>query len=549
MCGILWSLTHRADGHDDGASSHDLELLRHRGPDAQSTLSIPIDADWTLTCHCSVLSLRGGEGVTQQPLHESSSSTTASRRWTMAWNGELFGGPVLVDPAANDGQQVLEAIARGSAPLVVAQLRGPWAMALWDRQHGRLWFGRDCLGRRSLLWRRRGRSMVLASVSAGAVPVAGSTAEEEDQDERDNDGEAQGKELQLQPTEQWQEVPACGLFYVDVIDSPQGPLVCRCVPWSFTAGPSSPSAESMPYPFGDVNLSSTATGDEIDRTAALDAFEVLLSEAVRRRVVLQRANCPVAVLFSGGLDSVTLAALVDRHAPAHEPIELLNVAFGSSSSTTSFDVPDRQTARVALGELRAIAPGRDWRLVEVNVTAEEVQLAREHVRTLIAPCGTVLDLSIGTALWFAARLCNDSKVRVVFSGIGADEQLAGYSRHWARFKTGGWDALAREVQLDVRRISSRNMGRDDRVVSDHGRELRAPFLDEDVVRFLSELPVWVKADLRLARGVGDKILLRQLAGRLGLHRSGAFPKRAIQFGSRVAKIDGMGKKGKGSDVL
>lgn len=46
--------------------------------------------------------------------------------------------------------------------------------------------------------------------------------------------------------------------------------------------------------------------------------------------------------------------------------------------------------------------------------------------------------------------------------------------------------------MEVNRISERNLGRDDRCISDHGREARFPFLDEEVVSFLSGLPVWLK---------------------------------------------------------
>ncbi|KAK2194123.1 hypothetical protein NP493_2g09056 [Ridgeia piscesae] len=91
--------------------------------------------------------------------------------------------------------------------------------------------------------------------------------------------------------------------------------------------------------------------------------------------------------------------------------------------------------------------------------------------------------------------------------------------------------------MDIRRISSRNLGRDDRVISDHAREARFPFLDENVVSFLNSLPLHDKADLTLPRGIGEKLLLRLLALQLGLARSATLPKRAIQFGSRIAKME------------
>jgi asparagine synthetase B (glutamine-hydrolysing) len=43
----------------------------------------------------------------------------------------------------------------------------------------------------------------------------------------------------------------------------------------------------------------------------------------------------LAILFSGGIDSMILAALADKYVPIEESIDLLNVAFGDDS----FDVP------------------------------------------------------------------------------------------------------------------------------------------------------------------------------------------------------------------
>ena len=55
-------------------------------------------------------------------------------------------------------------------------------------------------------------------------------------------------------------------------------------------------------------------------------------------------------------------------------------------------------------------------------------------------------------------------------GIGADEQMAGYGRHRTTFLRGGYPALTEELNIDLSRLWLRNLGRDDRCISDHGRE-------------------------------------------------------------------------------
>lgn len=178
------------------------------------------------------------------------------------------------------------------------------------------------------------------------------------------------------------------------------------------------------------------------------------------------------------------------------------------------------------------------------------------IKHLLYPHQTVLDDSIGCALWFASRgrgLLHDtdtaytSQAEVLLLGMGADEQLAGYARHRGRFDMHGLAGLAAEVKMEMQRISERNLGRDDRILSDHGKESRLPFLDEDVVSYLNSLEIGDKCDMSRPRGEGEKYLLRYLGRtRLGLTYAARLEKRAIQFGSRVAKAEN--NKEKASDV-
>ncbi|KAJ3313931.1 Asparagine synthetase domain-containing protein 1 [Blyttiomyces sp. JEL0837] len=221
----------------------------------------------------------------------------------------------------------------------------------------------------------------------------------------------------------------------------------------------------------------------------------------------------------------------------------------TASSSKLYEVPDRKTGRKGAIELQALFPDRVFRFVEIDVSYEEAVAARPAVMDLVAPLESVMDLSIAIAFWFATRGKGsfvdrdgirkpyETTAHVLLSGLGADEQLGGYNRHRSKFLTTFWPGLLSELQKDVSRISKRNLGRDDRIISDHSREVRFPYLAEPVMTFLSGLPVHYKCDPRYARGIGDKLLLRWVADRVGLSRAAVEVKRAVQFGARTAKME------------
>lgn len=136
----------------------------------------------------------------------------------------------------------------------------------------------------------------------------------------------------------------------------------------------------------------------------------------------------------------------------------------------------------------------------MNVTQQELEIYRStQITNLVYPRATVLDDSLACAVWFASRGKGTaypkkesyiSTCRVLLLGMGADEQFGGYMRHRTILKHKGWAILTEELQREFDRISERNLGRDDRMVADHGRQSRLPYLDEDLVHFVQQLAPW-----------------------------------------------------------
>lgn len=167
---------------------------------------------------------------------------------------------------------------------------------------------------------------------------------------------------------------------------------------------------------------------------------------------------------------------------------------------------------------------------------------QETIHSLLYPLDTVLDADLGAALWFASRgttqepLPYTSPCRVLLAGSGADELFGGYARYRKAFTHNGnsWSSLEKEMNLDWVRLPSRNLARDDRVISGQGVSLRVPYVDEDFTHFVRNLQVSQRCLPSLEQGLGDKLLLRLCAFHLGLADVCSMPKRAIQFGSRIA---------------
>ncbi|KAI8087994.1 asparagine synthase-domain-containing protein, partial [Gilbertella persicaria] len=391
-------------------------------PDAQNL--VQVQSNYLLQFYSTVLHLRG-PSVVPQPLQDTDHNI-------LCWNGEIFDG-IQIASGQNDTQVLmdqLQATTTEQAILNVMQtIEGPYAFVYYRASTNKVYFSRDCLGRRSLLWHQSDHSLLLSSVG------------------RSSD---------------WKEVPANGIYSVDLTQS----MTPQLIPWTYEPSP-------LMYPFPRLNTEMPSLDDVVDPNTvpyidpsmqeAITTLTRILSHSVQQRVAdiphldVKGQQARVAILFSGGLDCICLAALAHRHLPPSESIDLLNVAFENPRAQKNklhpmYDTPDRITGRAGLEELRQIAPERTWHFVEINVPYTEAMAYRQRIIDRMFPLDTVMDLSIAMAFWFASRgkgvvdtMPYQSHARVLISGLGADEQLGGYSRHREAFRHGQWERLIQEV--------------------------------------------------------------------------------------------------------
>ncbi|KAH0838478.1 asparagine synthase-domain-containing protein [Lanmaoa asiatica] len=486
-----------------------------------------------------------------------------------------------IGPAENDGQKVFERFRAAIEPFsiseIIGNIEGPLSYPLQGSSK-KLYFARDPLGRRSLLIHKPTLTnpiFLLASVSAGDDDAY-------EFEELSTDG-IFGLDLgTLREPENF-----VTNFHSNFV------VIPRASGEHMGFGVIRKVNQSLP----PDNLPRIQGLDAISLpTPLLEAMGQLIYQLDRSVMLRVRdipqapgggGNAKVAVLFSGGIDSTMLAFLAHRHISLDEPIDLLNVAFenprkiqlqldgnigalpkkkrkqhsktvetDSSGNTdkelSSYMVPDRVTGLQEVEELRRLCPGRVWNFVSLATESYTFRAARSAVEAMMYPSKTVMDLSLALALYFASRGIGrvrdtptsryrlyTSPAKVLVSGLGSDEMLGGYSRHRSVFTARGWQGVIDELQLELDRIPTRNLGRDDRIISSHGKETRHPFLSLSVVSFLAGLPVHLKLDPRMDIGIGDKILLRLAARKVGLVEASVRKKRAMQFGSHSARMEGV----------
>ncbi|KAK9870318.1 hypothetical protein WA026_006404 [Henosepilachna vigintioctopunctata] len=515
--------------------------ISRRGPN-HSKVEICHNEDQIFLFAGSVLWLQGSK-LTKQPINE--------EEHILVYNGDIFDQDSSFSRSVHGDTKLFLTFLKSKASLhKLFNTNGPFSFIYLDKVNSTLYFGRDKYGRRSLLIGYCDDSFIITSVAKRntdykfmEVPSVGIFSINFNKK----------KQFHVKP---WFEINhniltkinELNIFLNEKIQIDES-IITSSLFKEFVE----PSAADLCSLDILKNVSSsnalTAITSSVNIANNLQELKNRLENAIQKRIsngvkfcqncIREQKPCKhsiVGVLFSGGVDCAILAYMAHKFIEKDRPIDLLNVAF----SNNDFNTPDRKTGLQSFEELKLLFPERTWNFVEINVTFEELDNERSNrIADLIYPLNTVLDDSLGCALWFASRGISGDYIppcRILLVGMGADELFGGYTRHRAAFKSEGWFGLHNILREDWENLPYKNLGRDDRVVSDHGRQLRTPYLDEDVVNFVQNLNCWERTfpSDDVSQEIGTKFLLRALAFNLGFTKAAVLKKRALQFGCRIA---------------
>jgi asparagine synthase (glutamine-hydrolysing) len=171
------------------------------------------------------------------------------------------------------------------------------------------------------------------------------------------------------------------------------------------------------------DLAVTETQNARPESYYIQNYREMLERAVSSHLM---SDVPLGVFLSGGVDSSAVAALMTKIRRA--PVETFSVGYTEDAYS---ELP---YARVVAQHLKSIHH-------EVLVSQKDFMESLPH---LIWHEDEPVVWPSSVPLYFVAKLARE-RVKVVLTGEGADETLAGYTRYAFTLKNAAWDRLYRRV--------------------------------------------------------------------------------------------------------
>jgi asparagine synthase (glutamine-hydrolysing) len=396
MCGIV-GVVHQEKSQpvEEQQMRQMLAMLRHRGPDQ---FGIFLDQGVGLgSARLSIIDLSSG----QQPIGNEDGTL-----W-IVFNGEIFNYIELRPQLEARGHtfsthsdtEIILHLYEDHGPDCLQYLNGQFAIAIWDTRRQELFLARDRLGIRPLFYAHSGGAFLFGSEIKALLA--------------DPRLQAEIDPLSLDQIFTYWSTLSPRTVFKDIFEIPAGHYAVlhddqlSVQPYWSVAFP--PAQETSAFSLHDRKKLADYQ----------EQFQALLIDAAQIRL---RADVPVGAYLSGGLDSSTTAAIIRNY--TNNRLDTFSIAFEDAEYDESL-----YQYRMAdfLGTDHQVIRASDADIGEAFISAiwhTETPI----LRTSPAP------------LYLLSKLVRQNNYKVVLTGEGADEFLAGYNifkearvrRFWAR---------------------------------------------------------------------------------------------------------------------
>ncbi|MCC6948872.1 MAG: asparagine synthase (glutamine-hydrolyzing) [Bradyrhizobiaceae bacterium] len=382
MCGIVGTI---GIPEIDASFRTLVDCLAHRGPDANGIFEERFAGQDIKLGHRR-LSIIDLSDAANQPFEKDG--------LVLVYNGEVYNYRQLKSEIERSGvtfrtnsdtEVVLEAWRLWGAKSLL-RLRGMFAFALYDRRSGSLVLARDPFGIKPLFVLSKGTGLAFASELKALLPILGADAAIDDT----------GVIASL--VYGWLPDEFC--MYRQITKLQPGRWLERRI---------------------DGTIAEHVYWDPVRETVEqqhlpLDIEELrhVLKESVEAHMV---ADVPVATFLSGGLDSSLITVLARRQV---DNLDCFTIAFRPEDQKFEA-MPDD------LSYARQIAKAAAVNLHEVVIQPDLVKMLPQMVHILDEPIGDAAAINA----YVICKGARDLGIKVLLSGMGADEIFAGYRRHYA----------------------------------------------------------------------------------------------------------------------
>ncbi len=385
MCGIGGIVSINNSKIDQNIANDMKVSLEHRGPD-HSSINYVSDSECFIHSRLSIIDL---DSRSNQPYQDD------DKRYTIVFNGEIYNFKEIRAELQSKGVKFstegdTEVLLKGYIEYkseILKKLRGQFAFAIHDAKTSSIFLARDRIGIKPLYFARNDDWFIFSS--------------------------------ELKTIEQSNLIP----FEPD-IESYISYLRHLCVPMNRTGNLNISKVQPGEYIefFSDNSIKSNQYWDpfdievnnDISEEEAIENIDRLLNESVEYRKV---SDVEVGLFLSGGLDSSLIGKLMKQNEKAG--LKGFNIDFKDHFPGYEGE----------LNEAKFAASNNDIDLIEENISYQEFQ---ELLDNYSFYQDDLVGDEVGIPLYFLGKKTNNSKIKVVQVGEGADELFYGYD-HWNRY--------------------------------------------------------------------------------------------------------------------